>query len=118
MAPEMLSLLIVIDGRDRLIGKKRDPVSAVEAAFNDQVSAADIGHGPFVMTGRFDLGCSHGNLRIHYIPKKIVDGNWQAKEFSFSAKCWLKASAPLETEDIKARSIAKCFAIDNTIRFD
>jgi hypothetical protein len=47
----------------------------VEAAFKDKVSAADVGHGPFVMTGRFGLGCSHGNLRIHYIPKKIVGGN-------------------------------------------
>jgi hypothetical protein len=53
VAPEMLSLLIVVNRRDRLLRKEGNPVTAVETAFNDQISRANIGHGPLVMTNGF-----------------------------------------------------------------
>jgi hypothetical protein len=53
MTPIMLSFPILINRRQRLFRKERDPVFTVEASLDDQIPAADIGHFPLVMTSNF-----------------------------------------------------------------
>jgi hypothetical protein len=61
VAPEMIPLVIGLDGRNRLSRKKGDPVQAVEAPFRDQVSIPDIGHRPLVLA----MGFTHRDRTSH-----------------------------------------------------